>query len=138
MEAGAEEVLILALVAVEDVDVYWACDATDRAVGTQLPEGQFYVGAILAIAGYPDIIAFFDVLRILHVLADKHLIDVKDRSLAGALLYDLQELTDALHEYGIATDMLDLGVAGFDVKDWGQVVRAYDGVFQEMACLFGN
>ena len=118
VEACAEEVLVLALVAVEDVDVHITRDAADAAVCTELPEGQTNVGFVLAVTGYPDVVTLLDVIGMAHVLVDEHLVDVEDGTLVGAPLYIVHEGAYAPHQFVVATNGIDLCVGGFDVKNW--------------------
>ena len=106
----------LALVAVEDVDVYRAGDAIDFAVGTKLPEDEFHIRTILSVACYPNVVVLFDVLSVLHVVTDEHLVDVENGTFACTLFYYLHELTDALHEYFVATNLFNLGIGGLYVE----------------------
>ena len=48
-----QEILILVAIAVENVDINIAVDATHLTVRVQLPVSQLEVGLILAVAGYP-------------------------------------------------------------------------------------
>ena len=51
-----KELLILVAIAIEDVDVDIAMDATHLTIRTQLPVSQFEVGLIFTIAGYPYVV----------------------------------------------------------------------------------
>ena len=92
----------------------------------------------MAVAGYPDVIVLLDVLRILHVVADEHLADVENRFLACALLYDMHELTDALHEDVVTTDFLNLCVGRFYVEHGRQVIRTNGRLSEEVTCLISS
>ena len=51
-----QEVLPLRLITIEYVDINFPVNAPDTTFGRELPDSQAYVGFILAIAGYPDLI----------------------------------------------------------------------------------
>ena len=65
-KAGPDELRELVLVAVEDVDIYFARDAVHATIGTELPIGQLDVGLILAVAGYPDVVSLLDIRSVFH------------------------------------------------------------------------
>ena len=75
-KAGPDELRELVLVAVEDVDIYFARDAVHATIGTELPIGQLDVGLILAVAGYPDVVFLLDIRSVFHVAVDEHLTDI--------------------------------------------------------------
>ena len=97
MEAGADEVVVLALVTVEDVDVDGAVDALYASVGGELPVDQLEVGLVLAVTGYPYVVALLDVGSVLHVAVDELLVDVEYGPHVGAAL-DAHEPQHSLME----------------------------------------
>ena len=92
----ANEFFPLSLIAVEYVQVHMALDTFYVAIGTELPQRQVYVGFILAIAGYPEMIVFFKVWGIVQPSVDKALVDIQQWTDAQSSLYNLQEGTDIL------------------------------------------
>ena len=95
METGADKLVELALIAVEDVDVNGTSDAVNASVGGQLPIDQADIGLVFAVAGYPNVVFLFEVGGILHVGVDEHLVDIEDGAFASVALDDLQPLAHA-------------------------------------------
>lgn len=123
------------LIAVEHVDVNIACDAADLAIGAQLPVNQFYIGFVLSVAGYPDIVFLFDVLRMVHVMVDETLADVKDGTHACSLFHDIHEDPDALHQLFVTSDSAYLGIRRLHVKNGRKVAFAEQGVVDKVVGL---
>ena len=84
METGADKLVELALIAVEDVDVNGTSDAVNTSVGGQLLIDQADVGLVFAVAGYPYLIVTFQVRCLLQVVVDEILADVEDGFYIGA------------------------------------------------------
>ena len=87
MKSRPAELIELSLETVEHIDVDGSRNTVYATFGRQLPIDQFYVGLVLAIARYPDIIALLDVVGRGHVFVDKHLVDVQDGAFARSALY---------------------------------------------------
>ena len=123
MEAGAAELVPLALIAVEDIDVDGASDAIHASVGSQLPVDQLDVRLVFAVAGYPDVVALLDVGSVGHVAVDETLVDVENGLHACAPFHILHEDADAAQQLFGTTYLAYLGICGLHVQDGREVVR---------------
>ena len=135
MKAGAKEFVPLSLVAVEHVDVDGTGNAIDMTVGSELPIDKFDVRFVFTVSGNPDVVFLLDVDGMGHMLVDKHLADVKDRTHMGAALHIVHEGADATHELLVTANLTDLCVDRFDIEYGWKVVLADECVVDEVGGL---
>ena len=131
------ELVELALVAVEHVDVHIALDAGHATVGTELPESQAHVGLVLAVTRNPHAVVALQVGLLRQIVVHEHLVDVEDGLYARAAL-DGPEPDAYLLEHTVGPHLLDLRLAGLDVEHGWQVAVPEERVAQEVLRLVGS
>ena len=135
MESSADKFVPLSLIAIEHIDIDRSRNAIDTPVSSQLPVDELDIGLVFAIAGYPHIIALFDVCSMRHVLVDEHLTDIEDWTHVGATLDIVHENADATHEFLVAANLAYLRICGFYIEHWRKITRSEQGMVDEIGCL---
>lgn len=125
------------LIAVEDVDIHVAADASDVSVVAQLPVNQFDFGLVFSVAGYPYFVVSFDVWRKRKVFVYENLIDIEDRADAYFFVYDVHPSSDALEHFFWSAHFFDFLFGWFHVENGRQVAFLEAGMLKKKKGLIG-